>query len=76
VRSQPCLHREANETKLGSQLKLLNDVCSDWGATYTTGAAQYASNSQCQIDLANSSFTNSGNNTTANLRIRSARFDD
>ena len=53
-----------------NNLKLLNDAATDWGATYTMGAAQVVANSQCQIDLGNSSFSNSGNTSTANLRLR------
>ena len=57
-------------THNGNYIQLLNDVASDWGPGYTMGSATYAANSQCQISLANSSFSVGGNNATANLRLR------
>ena len=57
-------------THNGNYIQLLNDAATNWGSGYTMGSATYAANSQCQIDLANSSWTLSGNNATANLRVR------
>lgn len=51
-----------------NQVNLLNDAGTAWTAA-TVGAATTLQNSQCSLNLATTSVTQSGNNLTLNLAM-------
>ncbi len=47
-----------------------DDNTEPWLGGYTFGSANFVENSQCKIDYANSTLTNSGNTSTAAVRMQ------
>ncbi|HWR35734.1 MAG TPA: putative Ig domain-containing protein [Clostridia bacterium] len=51
-------------------IQLNNDAGGNWGPAYVMGTANFLTNSQCQVDVANSNFTYpNSTDVTANLRL-------
>lgn len=53
----------------GNSFNLVNDDGSGWQGGVTMGTASWPTNRSCTVDAQNSSFTNSGTDSTANVRI-------